>query len=401
MTTIGIDKDKAQEHTVAVGIKLKQIKESLISLLSDNQLWPQDLLEFNMSSPTQLGNLFFGGHTTVTMKKRELDNNGRPVVYKSGLKKGEVKLHNEKVDVLIPGLNEKFLDKWKTKAGGRGTGEKVLIEMRTINSNPLTTKTIDLILEHRKYNKILGTYLQNEDGTKGILPLIHTDGCVHSEYRTVETETGRLSSSNPNLQNVPPFVTDMFPSRYGSKGIIIELDFSQLEIVVQAYISGCTQMLKDVEKGIDFHCLRLSYAENRDYDEVKKLCDTDEAWKLKRKKAKIISFQKSYGAHTAKMSKETGLPESTIERIFEKENVRYPEINSYYEMITESLDSNCKKSKEPLKVKVNGVYRTHRTLKQIVGKYRPPILFTLVPDLIGPLVTGNKSVIFHRFIVNI
>ncbi len=365
-----IDKDKAEEHTIAMNIKLKQIKESLTKFLIDNELWPEELLTFNMASPKQLGNLLYGGQAVVTMKKGELDNNGKPVLYKTGLKKGEVKLHNEEVDVYITGLNEKFRDEWTTKKGGRGTGEKVLIDMKDRSLNSLTINTIDLILEYRKHSKILSTYLQNEDKTKGIIPLITPDGYVHSEYRTVETETGRLSSTNPNLQNIPPFVTDMFLSRYGADGVIIELDFSQLEIVVQAYISGCTQMLKDVEKGIDFHCLRLSYAENREYDEVKKLCDSDEEWKLKRKKAKIISFQKSYGAHTSKMSRETGLPEANIERIFEKENARYPEINSYCEMITESLDSNCKKSKEPLQIKVNGVYRTHKSLKQIVGKYQ-------------------------------
>lgn len=365
-----IDKDKAEEHVVAVTKKVKQMKESLRTIMIENELWPEASLPFNAASYIHLGNFLYGGSAAIDIKKTHIDDSGNPVVFKSGPRKGEVKFFNESADVIIPGLNIKFLTKWTTKAGGRGTGEKVLVDIRNTSSNPLAIKTIDLILGYREYNKILSTYLQNKDKTKGILPLIHSDGCIHSEYNTAETVTGRLSSNNPNVQNVPPFVTDIFPSRYGSDGQIVELDFSQLEIVVQAYITGCTQMLKDVERGVDFHCLRLSYAENMDYDEVKKLCDSDDAWKLKRKKAKVISFQKSYGAHTSKISKETGLPADTIDRIFARENERYPEINSYYEMLTESLDSHATKSKVPLQVKVHGVYKTHRTFKQIVGKFQ-------------------------------
>ena len=363
---------KAKHYAAKLETKLEGIQNELVSILVDNDLWPQEQLPFKMSSPAHLSNLFFGGSAKVTVKAPMVDADGNQVMFKSGALKGELRTRNEQSEVMIPGLNERFLEDWRTDKGGRGTGVEVLAHMKEITKNELTKQVIELMLKHRKYGKVLSTYLYKKKGNteSGLVPLIHPDGCVHSEYQTVQTETGRLSSRNPNLQNIPPFVAGLFESRYGDAGKIIELDFSQLEIVVQAYITQCDKMIKDIESGIDFHCLRLSYAEGREYDEVKHLCDTDDAWKKKRKAAKVISFQKSYGAHTSKIASETGLPESVIEQVFEKENLRYPEINAYYQGITEYLEANHRESHKPLEVRVNGVYFTHPTLKQFVGKYQ-------------------------------
>jgi len=366
------NKEKAKVYAAKLERKLEKLSRDLVSLLVDNELWPQQMVDFNIKSYRHMGNLFFGGSLKVKQKAPLLGKDGQQVRFKSGPREGELRTRNEVVEVLIPGLNEPFRNEWTTDKGGRGTGEDVLLALKEIATNDLTPDVINLLLKYRTHAKILSTYLykRKPDGESGLVPLAHIDDCLHSEYETTYTETGRLSSRNPNLQNVPPFVTELFESRYGPKGSIVELDFSQLEIVVQAYITQCPQMLQDIEDGVDFHCLRLSYAEDRPYEEVYDLCQTDADWKLKRKAAKIISFQKAYGAHPSKIANEVGLPEATVTGIFDKESERYPEINAYYDGMTDYLDSNHEYTDRPLDVRVNGVYETNYKMKQITGKYQ-------------------------------
>lgn len=367
-----LNSEKARDYAARLEIKLEKINAKLINLLTDNELWPQHMLEFNMGSPAHMANLFFGGTSKVTQKNAMVDEEGETIRFKSGARVGQVKTRNEVVEIMIPGLNEPFKSKWATASGAKGTGADVLADLSVVTKNQLTKEIIKLLLDYRKYSKVISTYLYKKKANteSGLVPLVHPDGCVHSEYQTVETETGRLASRNPNLQNIPPFVASLIESRYGANGRIVELDFSQLEIVVQAYITQCPMMLKDIEDGVDFHCLRLSYAEGMDYEQVYNLCQTEDVWKKKRKNAKTISFQKSYGAHSSKIATETGLPESVIKEVFDKENERYPEIEQYYKGMTDYLDATCVESDKPLDVRVDGVYHTHPTLLQTVGKYQ-------------------------------
>ena len=362
--------DKAMERASLYEEKLLEINNNLIDLLITNQLWPQEMLEFNLASAKQVATLLFGGTTDVIQRVNILDGNGKVVRFKSGTKKGQIKTKNEKVEILIPGLNETFKSEWETVKGGRGAGEDVLNALSKITKNAITKNVIDYLLIYRQYSKLISTYLYKKTGNteKGLVPLVHKDNCVHSEYQTTKTETGRLSSTNPNLQNVPPSIIDLFESRFGNKGRIVELDFSQLEIIVLAYVTQCTKMIADIKNGVDFHCLRLSYAENRSYSEVVKLCAEDEKWKLKRKKAKVVSFQKSYGAHPKKIAEATGLTEDTINKIFKKEDERYPELKQYYDDIIDHLNKHEELSDLPLQIRENGLYYTNYKMKQMTAK---------------------------------
>lgn len=367
-----INKDAAMLMSEEVNSLLTSIETKIRSLFANHELWPDDLLEFKMTSSQHLANLFFGGSASIVERKAVLDDDGKEIRFKTGAKKGQIKTRLEKSEIYITGLGEKFLESWRTEKGGRGVGEDVIKELLSITSNTITKTICQLLLEHREHSKVLSTYLYKKKGNteSGLVPLIHPDGCVHSDYQTTRTETGRLSSTHPNLQNVPPSVIHLFESRFGKEGIIVEADFSQLEVCVQAYITQCDQMIKDIENGIDFHVLRLSYAENKSYEETLKLCKESEEWKLKRKHAKVISFQKSYGAHTSKIAAETGLSEKVIENIFLKEDLRYPEIPEYYNDIVDTLESKQEFSDRPLDVKVDGEYVTNYQMKTYTAKYQ-------------------------------
>lgn len=89
-----------------------------------------------------------------------------------------------------------------------------------------------------------------------------------------------------------------FTSRFGTDGVIVEADYSQIEVVVQAFLSNDGQMKQDVHDGIDFHCKRLSFKLKEDYDEVYKKCydkthPDHKAYKRMRTHIKVFSFQKA------------------------------------------------------------------------------------------------------------
>ena len=235
---------------------------------------------------------------------------------------------------------------------------------------------IKTILDLRTAAKILKTYIYTEDfylrdnkkkgikkgdmkSTTGLLPLIMPDGCVHSEFKTSYTHTGRLASSNPNVQNLPPEILEVFTSRHDD-GVIVECDYSQLEVVVQAFLTQSTKMISDIKNGIDFHCKRLSYAEQLPYDTVVANVATSEEWKLKRKAAKQVSFQKAYGAHPKKIALSTGLPLEMVERIFHEEDMDYPEIKIFYERVLEEVTRTRTPLPELIKIrnKDTGAYLT-------------------------------------------
>jgi len=158
--------------------------------------------------------------------------------------------------------------------------------------------------------------------------------------------TARLSSSNPNLQNLSKGqksdVKTVFRSRFGEDGSIVQSDFSSLEVYIQAILTECPQLVDDLASGKDMHCVRLAVKEKMPYEEVFKLCkiDNDPEWDYKRTKAKVFSFQRAYGAGVAKIAESTGMTEDEVQALVDAENARYPEIEEYYARLTKVIGGN-------------------------------------------------------------
>jgi DNA polymerase-1 len=207
--------------------------------------------------------------------------------------------------------------------------------------------------------KDLGTYYyrKDEDGAEsGMLTLVNDEGFIHHMLNMCSTVTARLSSSNPNLQNIPKGnksdVKTLFVSRF-SDGKIIQSDFSSLEVYVQAVLTQCKQLIADLKSGLDLHVVRLASKEHMEYQEVFNLCkgyvDTNgvhhapvKEWDYKRTKAKVFSFQRAYGAGTKKIASSTGMPEEEVQALSDAEDARYPEIPQYYADITAVIKGNRK-----------------------------------------------------------
>lgn len=221
--------------------------------------------------------------------------------------------------------------------------------------------------------KDLGTYYisTDEDGSsKGMLTLVDAWGIIHHKLNMCSTVTARLSSSDPNLQNIPKGnksdVKTIFMSRFGkyitddfgnlvyvSKGKIIQSDFSSLEVYVQAVLTKCKQLIADLKSGLDLHVVRLAAKEHMDYQEVFNLCKgyTDangvynpaiDEWDYKRTGAKVYSFQRAYGAGVKKIASSTGMAEEEVQSLADAEDKRYPEIPVYYADITQAIKLNRK-----------------------------------------------------------
>ncbi len=177
------------------------------------------------------------------------------------------------------------------------------------------------------------------------------EGILYPQYNNCATATGRLSSSKPNLQNIPSkggiekYIKSLFIAPEGYT--CCSIDFSQLEIYIQALVTGDENLTKDLLNGIDFHILRLSYAEDMTYDEVYKLCKIDraEGWDLKRSRAKTISYQKAYGASPKKLALSTGIDESIIKKIFQKEDETYPGVKYFNDIITDEIKQSAQLSR--------------------------------------------------------
>lgn len=140
-----------------------------------------------------------------------------------------------------------------------------------------------------------------------------------------------------------------FVSRFGEDGVILEADYSQIEVVGQAFLSGDPQMQQDVKDGIDFHCKRLSFKLKEDYEEVLKKCkdDTNDYYKeysKKRKHIKIFSFQKAYGAGAPTIAYTLGIPVKEVKEFFAIEEALYPTITIQNDKWIEEVEQTKKPS---------------------------------------------------------
>lgn len=273
-------------------------------------------------------------------RKESIDDKDKP--------KGAQKDHYFKFTGFLKGK-----PKWKgdnTDAYGEplySTGAEVIEELATMGL-PFT----NALAKFTSLSKDLGTYYwtENKKGDrKGMLTLVGDDGIVHHKLNHTSTVTSRMSSSDPNMQNIPrggtSNVKQMFTSRFGEDGLMAEIDYSQLEVVVQGVLSKDPQLCQDLRDRIDFHCKRLAFKLNEDYNEVK-LKAKDEShpehtkYKALRTKAKEFSFQRAYGAGIAAVVASTGMSKEDVEALAEAELKLYPKVALFDQMLEKAISSS-------------------------------------------------------------
>lgn len=179
-----------------------------------------------------------------------------------------------------------------------------------------------LLLEYRKYSKLKSTY------TDALPALIDTDGRIHTTYNQTITATGRLSSSNPNLQNIPIRTEEGNKLRYAfvpenkRKAVILSADYSQIELRLLAHISEDSHLIEAFKSGVDVHTLTASKVFDVPFDDV-----TREM----RYKAKAVNFGIIYGQSKYGLAKALGISNAEAELFIEKYFATYPRIKAYME----------------------------------------------------------------------
>ena len=204
----------------------------------------------------------------------------------------------------------------KTKSGQYSTDEEKMSEIAI--DFPIAAD----ILRHRGLTKLRSTYLD------ALPKLINSrTGRIHSSFNQTVAATGRLSSKDPNLQNIPirtpegRRVREAFVPR-DEDHILLAADYSQIELRLIAEISGDEAMLEAFQSGRDIHRATASRVFDTPYDEV----DRDQ-----RGQAKTVNFAIIYGAGSQNLSQQLGISRSEAKELITTYFSRYPGLKNYME----------------------------------------------------------------------
>jgi len=305
------------------------------------------------------------------------------VTYKSGKSKGQLKEFREdtseeklkwadatfkfpgilKFTDFPPVLRDKFTGKRPEYAGKRflvcgtpvySTSGEVL-EALAVHG----FEAAKLLNRRGSLQKDNGTYYRkvdyNKDGTvkkvSGMLPFVDpVTSIIHHQLNITSTVTGRLSASKPNLQNLPrdgtSKVKQMFTSRFGDDGVIIEVDYTALEVVMLAALSGDEGLLKHLQAGTDMHSLRLAAKLKEPYESVLEKVNNKEhpehkAYKQMRTDIKSPSFAAQYGASAKGIAFATGVSVEYAQEFLDTEARLFPRAIAFRQVVRDECEKTA------------------------------------------------------------
>ncbi len=268
---VSIDKKYLDELTNEFNTKTSTIASRIFELAGE---------EFNINSPKQVGNILFDKMQLKSKKKR-----------------GKAK-NSTSAEVLTALADEYEIAK--------------------------------LILDYRKYAKLKSTY------TEALPALVSPiDGRIHTSYNQTVTTTGRLSSSNPNLQNIPirteegNKIRQAFVPSDRANYLIMSADYSQIELRLLAHVSEDEHLIEAFNSGIDVHTLTASKVFEVPIEEVTKEM---------RYKAKAVNFGIVYGQSKYGLAKALKITPAEAENFIYKYFETYPKINEYMSKMVELVE---------------------------------------------------------------
>ena len=267
-----IDTASLKETSTLFGKRLAEIEEQIYSLAGE---------PFNIASPKQVGDILFGKLKIVDKPK-------------------------------------------KTKTGQFVTSEDVLAQLQ--NRHPIVKN----ILQYRGLKKLLSTYVD------ALPELVNPrTGKIHTSYNQTVTATGRLSSSNPNLQNIPirdedgKEVRKAFVPDDGC--MFLSVDYSQIELRIMAHLSGDENMIEDFRSGYDIHAATAAKVYKKPIEEVTK----DE-----RRKAKVANFGIIYGISVFGLAERMNVDRREAKELIENYFATYSGVQEYIEKCKQDAKAN-------------------------------------------------------------
>lgn len=250
----------------------ESLNEGIASL--QQSIWDHAGHEFNINSPKQLGDVLFD-------------------------------------ELMLPSGK-------KTKTGW-STNADILDKLR--GKHPI----VEEVLDYRMLTKLKSTYAD------GLIKVISDDGRIHTSFQMTVTATGRLSSTEPNLQNIPvrkklgAQIRNMFVAGPGMT--LVDADYSQIELRLLAHISGDERMRKAFLSGEDFHAVTASQVFNVPLDEVTPTL---------RSRAKAVNFGIVYGISAFSLSQDIGVFQSEAKAYMDAYMSKYSGVAQYMKNIVET-----------------------------------------------------------------
>lgn len=263
-------------NTEGVKIFGKQLKENIDKC--QEEIYKLCGKQFNISSPKQLGEVLF-------------------------------------VDLNLP-------PKKKTKSG-YSTNAEVLEELRS--SHPV----IEYIIKYRQLTKLNSTYVD------GLLKTVSDDGKIHSIFKQTETRTGRISSTEPNMQNIPVRtelgreMRKFFTAQEGK--ILLDADYSQIELRIMAHMCGDKNMCQAFIDGTDIHTMTASQVFNVSPEMITSSM---------RSAAKAVNFGIIYGIGAFSLSKDIDVSVEEADRYIKSYMAKYPDAEKFMNRIVEDAKKN-------------------------------------------------------------
>ncbi|OIP71292.1 MAG: DNA polymerase I [Oscillatoriales cyanobacterium CG2_30_44_21] len=231
--------------------------------------------------------------------------------YEEAGKKFNLNSPKQLSEILLELLGDKFTKSSRKSKTGYSTDVAVLNKLE--GTHPL----IDTILENRTLAKLKSTYV---DALPSLIqPKTER---VHTDFNQTVTATGRLSSSNPNLQNIP--IRTAFSKRIRAgflpkeDWILMAADYSQIELRILAHLSQEPELLRAFNAGEDVHTVTAQL-----------LMEKEEVTSEERRLAKIINYGVIYGMGAQKFSRDIGVPVKQAKQFIDKFNQRYARIADY------------------------------------------------------------------------
>ena len=259
---VRIDVPKLKQAETALTEELNALEQRIYTLAGD---------PFNINSPRQVGELLFD--------KLQLDSKAK-----------------------------------KSKNGQYSTSEEVLVALKEKH------EIVGLILDYRELKKLISTYISTLPG------YIAADGKIHTTYNQTVTATGRLSSSNPNLQNLPirsergRFIREAVIPDEGC--LFLSADYSQIELRLMAHFSQDEHMLAAFRSGQDIHAATAAKIYGMPIDQVTK---------DQRRKAKTANFGIIYGISAFGLAQQLDCSRSEAKQLIDDYFAAFPQVIRYIE----------------------------------------------------------------------
>ena len=272
-------------------------------------------------------------------------------------------------------FDERALKTGKKTQTGYSTDAATLEGLAEVN-DPI----IEKILAYRGLSKLLSTYIEPLPSLAGV------DGRIHTSYLQVGTATGRLSSRNPNLQNIPirtdegRLIRSAFIPKEGC--VFLSADYSQIELVVLAHLSGDENLRKAFREGVDVHRHTASIIFGESMDEVSA---------EQRRMSKTINFGIMYGMSAFRLSRELSIPRSDAKTFIDTYFARYKEVKGFVDKaISQAEEKGAVVTMFGHERKIAGIHSANKTEKAAADRMA-----------VNTIIQGSAAEIMKKAMIDI